>query len=89
MRKKIYCVRDNVANEVVGGLIMDASDAPAIRAFYDALWTNGSLLAQHPADFDLLIIGEIDTATGLIDSIIPTTIATGNGWQEMQKGLGQ
>ncbi|WNK14161.1 MAG: nonstructural protein [Microvirus sp.] len=89
MIKNIYTVRDNVSQELVGGLIMEPSDPPAMRAFYDALRTKNSLLAEHPADFDLLKIGTIDTTTGELEADNVLTIATGNGWLEIQKGLAQ
>ncbi|WNK12584.1 MAG: nonstructural protein [Microvirus sp.] len=87
MIKNLYAVRDTVANNIVGGIIMEALDAPAIRAFYDALRAPGNLLSEHPADFVLVQLGNIDTATGDLREQPVITIATGNGWLEMQKGL--
>lgn len=89
MFKNLYCAIDKVAQTTVGAIIQETNDAPAIRAFYDALRAEGSLLEQHPADFDMLLIGSIDTNTGTIYAPQngPTIVATGNGWLEMQKGL--
>ncbi|WNK15124.1 MAG: nonstructural protein [Microvirus sp.] len=91
MRKKIFAVYDDVANEITGGLVMDNSNAPAIRAFHDALKMKDSQLATHPGDFRLIMLGEIDTTQGII---IPRfndtneTIATGAAWLEaMEKGM--
>ncbi|WNK12984.1 MAG: nonstructural protein [Microvirus sp.] len=85
MIKNLYTVRDNIAEQLVGGIIMESNDAPAIRAFYDALRTKGSLLAEHPADFDLLKVGYIDTQDGELEATDILTIATGNGWLQMTK----
>ena len=88
MWKNIYAVRDSVSSSIVSALIIEASDAPAIRAFYDALRTEGTMLAQHPADYDLLCVATFNTDTGEIDPLIVTkTVATGSGWLELQKGL--
>lgn len=87
MLKNLYTVQDIVGNQLVGGIIQEIHDAPAIRAFYDALRAENSMLAQHPADFNLLQVGNIDIETGDIVPTTPKIVATGNGWLEMQKGL--
>lgn len=85
--KNIYAVYDSVSQTIISALILEASDAPAIRAFYDALRNQGSALAQHPADYDLMLLGSLDMDTGTVYQESTKTIATGNGWLEMQKGL--
>lgn len=84
--KGIYAVRDLVSELIVSGLIMEMTDAPAIRSFHDALSQPGSALAAHPKDFVLLDLGEINTETGVIVGCTPITIATGASWLESQKG---
>lgn len=79
--RSIYTVYDLKAESIVGGLIMERLDAPAIRAFHDALDPKSqSILAQHPADFALLCIGTIDDAGTIIAPDAPETIATGAQW---------
>lgn len=85
-RKGIYAVRDLVAGTIVSALIVEITDAPAIRAFHDALANTGSALNQHPADYVLLDLGEVEMDTGTIIGITPITIATGASWLESQKG---
>ena len=85
MFKNIYAVRDTVANSISSGLIMEPLDAPAIRAFYDALSQEGSALNKHPADFDLLLLGCIDIETGDIVTAGTKIIATGSGWLSSQE----
>lgn len=80
MTKYIYTVFDKVANTIVGSLITEPHDAPAIRAFHDALGHPNSILSQHPADFDLLKVAEItDTGEVSIGSY-PRTVATGTAY---------
>lgn len=86
VRKGIYAVRDLVSENIVSGLIMEGTDAPAIRSFHDALAQPGSQLASHPKDYVLLDLGEIDLETGVIIGVTPIIIATGASWLESQKG---
>lgn len=84
MQKRLYIVYDTVAASIVGEILQALSDAPAIRAFHDALKTPNSLISQHPADFQLLYIGAIeDNGDLLIDN--RAVVATGAAWLESQK----
>lgn len=83
--KHIYTVYDTVAQTVLPTLIVEASDAPAIRAFHDALSAPNSLLAQHPADFNLLLLGSIQEDGTLLPAPSPTVLATGSAWLEHRK----
>lgn len=84
-RKGIYAVRDLVADYILSGLIMEYTDAPAIRAFHDALANPQSMLAQHPKDYVLLDLGEINLDTGVIIGATPIIIATGSSWLEQKE----
>jgi len=81
MNKRLYMVYDIIAGTVLPSVIVENADAPAMRAFNDALNNPQSLLGQHPADFKLLFIGETNE-TGLIVPQLdcPATIATGAAW---------
>lgn len=82
MNKRLYMVFDQVSLTTVGGIILENHDAPAIRAFHDALKMKDSLLAQHPADYSLLQLGEIDSE-GRITTAYggnPIVVATGAAW---------
>lgn len=87
VRKGIYAVRDTVSESIVSALILELTDAPAIRAFHDALAQPDSPMGKHPGDYVLLDLGEINLETGLIIGCEPLTIATGAAWLESQKGL--
>lgn len=81
MLKLIYAVYDNVSGSIIGGLIMESSDAPAIRAFYDALDPkNNSILSQHPEDYVLKELGNIDDQGNINGNMTTRTVTTGTAW---------
>jgi len=52
-------------------------DAVALRQFGDLCRTEGSIFAKHPADFELISLGEFDTDTGIIEPwAAPAVLAT-------------
>lgn len=55
---RLYQIYDKKAESVVGPIMSCKADAVAIRAFSDNMRQADSPLAQHPEDFDLLLIGE-------------------------------
>lgn len=90
MIKRLYVVYDDVAHTTISGVIPEVADAPAIRAFHDALKQTDGLLGQHPADFRLIHIGDLILDEAII--VEPThgtvTVATGAQWLEAQeKGM--
>ncbi|WNK13787.1 MAG: nonstructural protein [Microvirus sp.] len=84
MNKRLYMVYDLVANTVLGGIMLENADAPAMRAFNDALGNKESLLGQHPKDFNLLYLGEI-AEDGTIHDCGPDIIATGASWSTLRE----
>lgn len=83
--RHIYTVYDTVARTVLPSLIIEQSDAPAIRAFHDALNAPNSLLAQHPADFNLILLGSLEDDGTIFPADAPVTLATGHAWLEQRK----
>lgn len=82
MTKYIYAVKDLVSESIVGSLIMELRDGPAIRAFHDALEpSSNSVLAKHPEDFNLLELGDIDDTGIIAGRDIPRVVATGAAWK--------
>ena len=78
MLKSLYIVHDTVAQTCIGGIIQEQHDNSAARAFYDALKSKDSILSQHPDDFRLLRIGEIDDDGNVIPTMGgPIIVATG------------
>lgn len=81
--KRLYQVYDIVAETVIGGIVQESNDAPAIRAFTDALRNKDSLLAQHPEDYQLLALGELFSSGQIVPLDKPEIILTGKTWKEM------
>lgn len=81
--KRLYCIYDRVASCILGSIIQEGSDAPAIRSFHDALRSPQSPISAHPADYDLLYLGDI-LSSGHISAESPVTIATGAGFLASQ-----
>lgn len=63
MKKKIYAIRDRIANELVGMsmylLFAFRTDQQAIRYFADAIFDPKSVLNKHPADYELVELAEL------------------------------
>lgn len=88
MVKKLYAVYDKCARTLIGGIAQEPHQAPAIRAFYDALANPQSGLQDHADDFILYELGELNTETGLILPVLgesPIVVATGTTWKETIK----
>lgn len=62
--KKIYAIRDRVADELVGMrmycLMVFRTDEEAARYFADAINDTTSILNKHPADYELIELGQLD-----------------------------
>lgn len=80
MRKQLYVVYDVISLETIGPVFMEGHDAPAIRAFSDAILSDKTDLSKHPHDYELRYLGDIDTGTGQImePEEKPETIITGS-----------
>lgn len=79
--RKLYVLFDRVARAVEGPIITFAHDGPAIRMFHDVLGSGQSSPGQHPADYDLLSVGDQDDQ-GMITPVIPVVVAMGSQWLE-------
>lgn len=58
-------VADTVA-EKFGAIVTLDNEKSAVRAFRDIVRNKGSVTGQHPADFNLVIIGYFDPSSGKI-----------------------
>lgn len=77
MIKKLYSVRDSVADQFMAPSVAD-NDNVAIRDFRIAMNRTDLFLYQNPQDFDLFCIGTYDTNSGLISPVDPPkNICTG------------
>lgn len=61
--KKIYAIRDRVAQEIVSlqiyCLFIFKTDEQAIRYFADCIMDDKSILNKHPNDYELITVGTI------------------------------
>lgn len=85
MQRNLYVVYDKVANDTIGPIIQYNHDAPAVRTFSEGL-ADPQGLGRHPQDFDLLLVGRINTDAGefAIDVVPPTLILSGAAWLAAQ-----
>lgn len=67
-RRLLFQVRDNVAQCVTGPIFGEAREAAAVRAFTDLVNGQAGVIAEHPADYDLLLVGVQDDESGVIDA---------------------
>lgn len=80
---KIYALLDRVAGAIIGGILnMYAHDEVAIRAFGDWMTTEGSVLAKHVEDYNLICVGELSGT-----EIVPCQreVITGRVWKAAQE----
>lgn len=65
MLKKMYSVYD-VKTSVYGTVMVLLTDGEALRVMSDTVKAKGNMISDHPADFRLDFLGEIDLTTGRI-----------------------
>lgn len=73
MIRTIYCIKDRKAGAIASSLMLFENDDVAVRWFHqvyaDAVDRDrNSALASYPEDFDLVSLGVLDLASGLIRS---------------------
>lgn len=75
MNYPVYAIRD----VHVGFLTptVDQNDASAMRNFRHAVQQTGSIMNSHAKDFCLYRIGEFNSETGVITSVLPEVIIDG------------
>ncbi|QXP44146.1 MAG: nonstructural protein [Arizlama microvirus] len=87
MIKKLYVVRDTLADNIVGGVLVFPNDPPAVRFFVDILGEKSSVVGRHPDDHSLLYIGSLDESNGSIElpEHGPVVVTTGSAIISMQE----
>lgn len=80
----IYCIMDNVADRIAGPLMIYPADAAAIRAFGDIINSKDTIIAQHPADYDLYVLGYITLDNEIIAN--RRVLLAGKTWLATQEG---
>lgn len=77
MTHKIYAVRDEISG-LFNQLLLFPCDAAALRAFRDALGSNGTIFSAHPEDYALYRLGSYRDNTGVITpEVLPELVMRG------------
>lgn len=66
---RVYGFHDRAASAFIGdtaALVLFKHDAVALRQFGDLCRQENSIFAKHPADFEIVSLGEFDTDTGIL-----------------------
>lgn len=79
MKRNVYVVYDIVAASIVGGLILAAHDAVAVRTFSDAL-SDPQGIGRHPEDFELRCVGNVEGDGTLWSEDPARVVMTGKAW---------
>lgn len=82
MNRYIYAIIDNVANDILGGLIIQRADAAAIRLYGDIASMPESIMGKHPEDYDLVRLGNLDAEHQLVPDY--KIIMGGEAWLAAQ-----
>lgn len=85
MKMIMIATRDIVA-DVYSQPQFVTSLGAAIRSFGDACQNTqdpNNMLAKHPADFELVHLGEYDDNTGTFETVPPKQIAVGANWRKV------
>lgn len=92
--KQIYAIRDRIALDLAGNqmyaLFLFRTDQQAVRYFADAILDTSSVLAKHPADYELIHCGAISDIGQLVmnedtERGGPRIVITGDALMATQK----
>lgn len=79
----IFAIIDRVNDQIIGPLITFRHTAAAVRFFGDIATGQGpSIIAKHPADFDLYQLGYINEENRIVQE--HELVLTGLAWQASQ-----
>lgn len=87
--KNIYAIFDRIAQEIVGlrmyALMCFRTNQEAVRYFADAINDETSMLNKHPADYSLILVGELNDSGNIKALHNPELIITGDSIISLQK----
>ena len=69
MRKSVFAIFDRTAGEMTGPLFVMPTEAAARRVFSDAILAESGPLTQHPDDYSLHHVGDLDVTSGRFDPV--------------------
>lgn len=67
MRRRMYQIRDKVAACLVGPIVLERNDPPAVRMFFKTCEDPSSNLGAFPNDYELVCLGEYDDEVGITE----------------------
>lgn len=73
MKQFLYAVRDSAADSFANPFTF-ATNALAIRAFSTEVNNAQSMMNQHRNDYELWVIGEFESDTGIVQPIVPRSL---------------
>lgn len=76
MQKLLISVRDSKAESWSAPFVAD-NKAVALREFGTLVQDGRTIVGQHPADFDIFVVGIFDSTDGEVESLDPEHLANG------------
>lgn len=89
--KRLYVIRDNVAEAAAGPIMTLPNDAVATRTFGDIMADKQSMSNRHPEHYDLVCVGHFDDDACVVlqfASGVAQVVLTGAAWLAMQQPAG-
>lgn len=83
--KGLYAIRDRLAGELIGIVMMFSAPAAAVRWFGDVLSNAETLPGKHPKDFELCKYGQYTSEDDQIDGHEREVVMTGALWLAAQQ----
>lgn len=77
----VYGIRDKVAESIGQQVWLFKADAAAIRFFHDVLSDAKSYPANHPDDYELVVLGVLADDGVITSDGCPAVIFTGTQWK--------
>jgi len=78
----VYGIRDKVAESIGQQVWLFKADAAAIRFFHDVLSDAKSYPANHPDDYELVVLGVLSDDGVISTEGCPAVIFSGTQWKQ-------
>lgn len=82
---QVYAIRDKVAESVGQQVWLFKADAAAIRFFHDVLSDPKSYPANHPDDYELLVLGSLRDDGEMTQYGCPSVVFSGTQWKQAKE----
>lgn len=82
-RAGLYTVLDIISRQLIGGIQLHRHPAAAVRMFTDALKDPKTILAAHPEDFELILVGYMSDDDQTIEPM-NAVVLEGRAWAMSQ-----